>query len=356
MDIFVPILKVDASRREVHGVMAEEARDRANEIFDYESSKPYVQAWSREIEKTTDGKSAGNVRGQHGKIAAGKLVSIKFDDATKTIPVVARIVDNNEWQKVQEGVYNGFSIGGSYVKKWADGAATRYTAKPTEVSLVDHPCMYGATFQLVKADGAFEYRGFAGVPPSQSDGMAEVRQRIAELGKVVDAYVARHTVAPSARFQPQGEETATVLKFVAGMPGGVMLESDIADAVEASRQHSVFVTKTHNGEAVAAAELRKALDNGTPVGFQSHSGHGAAARFRPAETVAPGVQRFRSASDGDANFHETPGNTLDATHNVEKTHGSAGERRQFQPGGQTDLGKADAECRDALTKGRPVGR
>ena len=66
MDIFVPILKVDASRREVHGVMAEEARDRANEIFDYESSKPYVQAWSREIEKTTDGKSAGNVRGQCG--------------------------------------------------------------------------------------------------------------------------------------------------------------------------------------------------------------------------------------------------------------------------------------------------
>ncbi len=228
MDIFVPILKVDASRREVHGVMAEEARDRANEIFDYESSKPYVQAWSREIEKTTDGKSAGNVRGQHGKIAAGKLVSITFDDATKTIPVVAKIVDNNEWEKVQEGVYNGFSIGGSYIRKWVDGAATRYTAKPTEVSLVDHPCMYGATFQLVKADGAFERRGFAGVRSNQSDGMAEVRQRIAELGKVVEAYVARHTAAPSTRFQPQGEETATVLKFVAGMPGGMVLESDVA--------------------------------------------------------------------------------------------------------------------------------
>ena len=355
MDIFVPILKVDASRREVHGVMAEEAKDRANEIFDYESSKPYVQAWSREIEKTTEGKSAGNVRGQHGKIAAGKLVSITFDDATKTIPVVAKIVDNNEWEKVQEGVYNGFSIGGSYIKKWADGAATRYTAKPAEVSLVDHPCMYGATFQLVKADGAFEYRGFAGVPSNQSDGMAEVRQRIAELGKVVDAYVARHTAAPSARFQPQGEETATVLKFVAGMPGGMMLESDVADSAEASRQHSAFVTKSANGEAVAEAELEKALANGKPVGFQS-SGRGASARFRPAETVAPGVQRFHSASDGDANFHERPGNTLSVTHAVEKTPGSSGERHPFQPGGQTDLGKAATECRDALAKGKPVGR
>src|SRR6266849_4746914 len=160
MDIFVPILKVDASQREVHGVMAEEARDRANEIFDYESSKPYVQAWSREIEKTTDGKSAGNVRGQHGKIAAGKLVSITFDDVTKTIPVVAKIVDNNEWEKVQEGVYNGFSIGGSYVNKWADGNTIRYTAKPREVSIVDNPCMYGAKFTMVKADGVEEEKDF----------------------------------------------------------------------------------------------------------------------------------------------------------------------------------------------------
>src|SRR5258708_5398907 len=294
MDIFVPILKVDAARREVHGVMAEEAKDRANEIFDYESSKPYVQAWSREIEKTTDGKSAGNVRGQHGKIAAGKLVSITFDDVNKRIPVVAKIVDNNEWEKVQQGVYNGFSIGGSYVRKWADGAATRYTAKPAEVSLVDHPCMYGATFQLVKADGAFEYRGFAGVRSNQSDGMAEVRQRIAELGKVVDSYVARHTAAPSARFQPQGEETATVLKFVAGMPGGMMLESDVADSAEASRQHSAFVTKSANREAVAEAELEKALANGKPVTSPNYRRaddgleKDAPRRFSTVDSVEPG--------------------------------------------------------------------
>ena len=107
MDIFVPILKVDAAKREVYGVMAEEAKDRANEIFDYASSKPYVQAWSEGFDKTTDGKSQGNVRGQHGKIAAGKIVSITFDDDAKRIPVVAKIVDNNEWEKVVQGVYQG---------------------------------------------------------------------------------------------------------------------------------------------------------------------------------------------------------------------------------------------------------
>jgi ATP:corrinoid adenosyltransferase len=157
---FVEIRKVDAAKREVHGVMAEEARDKSGEIFDYESSKPYVKEWSEGFEKDTDGKSAGNVRAQHGKVAAGKLVSIAFDDANKCIPVVAKIVDNNEWEKVQEGVYTGFSIGGSYVKRWADGSATRYTAKPSEVSIVDNPCMYGAKFTMVKADGAVEEKNF----------------------------------------------------------------------------------------------------------------------------------------------------------------------------------------------------
>jgi hypothetical protein len=84
--------------------------------------------------------------------------------------------------------------------------------------------------------GAFEYRGFAGVPPNRSDGLAEVCRRIAELGKVVDAYVARHTADPSGRFQPQREEAATVLKCVAGMPSGLMLESDVAGSAETSRQ------------------------------------------------------------------------------------------------------------------------
>jgi hypothetical protein len=91
----------------------------------------------------------------------------------------------------------------------------------------------------------------------------QLRENLAELGRVVDAYVARN--AAPARFQPQGQETApTVLKFVAGMPGGVMLESDLAESAEVSRQQTAFVTKTAS-EDVSRAALRKALDNGRPV-------------------------------------------------------------------------------------------
>ena len=98
----------------------------------------------------------------HGRVAAGKLTDIAFDDEEKRILVSAQIVDDDEWRKVQEGVYTGFSQGGRYIKRWPDPATglTRYTAEPTEISLVDLPCLPGATFEVVK-DGAVEKRAFA---------------------------------------------------------------------------------------------------------------------------------------------------------------------------------------------------
>ena len=98
----------------------------------------------------------------HGRVAAGKLTDIAFDDDEKRILVSAQIVDDDEWRKVQEGVYTGFSQGGRYVKRWPDPETglTRYTAEPTEISLVDLPCLPGATFEVIK-DGAVEKRAFA---------------------------------------------------------------------------------------------------------------------------------------------------------------------------------------------------
>ena len=98
----------------------------------------------------------------HTPIAAGKLTDIAFDDDAKRITVAAKIVDDDEWRKVQEGVYTGFSQGGRYVKRWpdADSGLTRYTAEPHEISLVDLPCVPDATFDVVK-DGMVEKRAFA---------------------------------------------------------------------------------------------------------------------------------------------------------------------------------------------------
>jgi hypothetical protein len=175
LDLFLPLAKVDLDRRLVTGVATAETPDRSGEIFDYASSKPYFEKWSAEAAAASGGKSFGAVRAMHTPIAAGKLTDIAFDDNAKRITVVAKIVDDDEWRKVQEGVYTGFSQGGRYVKRWADGDSglTRYTADPHEISLVDLPCVPDATFDVVK-DGMVEKRSFASRPEANDSADADV--------------------------------------------------------------------------------------------------------------------------------------------------------------------------------------
>ena len=160
LNLFAQIAKIDESKHEVWGLATAEIVDKEGEIFDYQSSKPYFKNWSDEIAKATDGKSLGNVREMHAPSAVGKLVAIAFDDDMKQIRVGARIVDSDAWQKCMLGVYTGFSIGGAYVNSWKDGEYVRFTANPVEISVVDNPCVPGAHFTAVKADGTCEVRKF----------------------------------------------------------------------------------------------------------------------------------------------------------------------------------------------------
>lgn len=160
MNFLIPIRKVDEEKRLVIGRAAQEIRDKSGEIMDYETAKPAFQAWSKSFEEATGGLSKGNLRVMHGKIAAGKIVDIAFNDEEKAIDVVAKVVDDNEWKKVIEGVYTGFSVGGKYAKKWADSndkSLKRYTPEVGELSLVDSPCIPTARiFELHKMDGSVQ--------------------------------------------------------------------------------------------------------------------------------------------------------------------------------------------------------
>lgn len=170
--LFLPIRKIDESQRLVYGTLTAEVPDKAGEIFDYSSGKPAVKAWSDEIHEASGGKSKGNVRAMHGKTAAGKFTDIVFDDEKKRIEGAAKIIDDDEWQKVVEGVYTGFSIGGSYTKRWQDKdnpSLWRFTPELTEISLVDNPCVPTATFEYIKADGSREMRKFT--PSHKEDSM-----------------------------------------------------------------------------------------------------------------------------------------------------------------------------------------
>jgi hypothetical protein len=157
--IFARILKVDERRRTVIGRAVQEVPDKSGEIFDYASSRPYFEAWSADVSAATGGASLGNVREMHSTVAAGKVTDITFDDHERAIDVAIKVVDDGSWQKVLEGVFTGLSIGGRYLRRWTDVVddqmVQRYTAAPTEISLVDAPCVPTARFfEVLKRDGS----------------------------------------------------------------------------------------------------------------------------------------------------------------------------------------------------------
>lgn len=162
--IFVPLTKVDEEQRLVYGTITQEVLDKAGEMMDYASSKPNFEKWSNEIHEASGGLSKGNLRVMHGLSVAGKLTELEFNDEEQSIEVCAKVVDEGEWEKVTEGCYTGFSVGGKYGKRWneiVDGETVKkFTAVPNEVSLVDNPCVKSATFSMLKADGAEELVSF----------------------------------------------------------------------------------------------------------------------------------------------------------------------------------------------------
>ncbi|SFK67252.1 glycosyl hydrolase 108 family protein [Methylocapsa palsarum] len=180
--MFMPITKVNVAQRLVYGLATAETEDLAGEICDYASTKPLYEKWSETISKSTRGKSLGNLRAMHGPVAAGKVTAISFNDADKQIEICAKVVDDAEWRKVEEGVYTGFSQGGAYAKRWTDAdGLTRYTAEPTEISLVDLPCLPEAHFEMIKADGSVERRCFV------KDAAATLLSQLSEEMKDVSA-------------------------------------------------------------------------------------------------------------------------------------------------------------------------
>ncbi len=289
LSLFVPVLKVDAKQRMVYGTAVIEQPDRTNEIFDYASSKPEFEKWSSEVEKASGGKSLGNVRSMHGKVAAGKLTDIGFDDERKAIDVAAKVVDEEEWQKVQEGVYTGFSIGGRYLKKWQDGAYKRYTAAPSEVSLVDLPCVKDATFALIKADGSEELRKFASTEQAVEDGKTEpveitndmVAKRAEELAKVSGKPWADHVDEARAALEAEavakaaekdakpadgegevakGTEAEVIAPVVTVDVDGAKLADTVVKGVDDDIEQ-VWTSKRLPGKSFAKkAELREALN------------------------------------------------------------------------------------------------
>jgi hypothetical protein len=170
---FAKVEKTEDGGREVWGYATIERVDKSGEIADFNGTVKAFGVWSDEISKQTNGKSLGNVRYMHQPITAGKMIHYEPSETTikddkgndqvaKAIWVGAYIPPTKAdiIKDVDEGILSAFSIGGNYAKKWWDGVAKAFRFIPdlAEFSLVDNPCVEGASIVNVinKAHGPWE--------------------------------------------------------------------------------------------------------------------------------------------------------------------------------------------------------
>lgn len=158
----------------ISGYATLEVPDKSGEIIDFPTTMEELQKWSNDTAQRSGGKSKGNLRVMHQLALGGKVTDLKAVKATipgedgKSQEVNAVLVDGyippslpDVIKNVQEGVLNGFSIGGKYKARPqydAAAGASRYTPLPTEISLVDNPCCPGADIveAIQKAAGTLQ--------------------------------------------------------------------------------------------------------------------------------------------------------------------------------------------------------
>lgn len=136
--LYAPIEKTDEEQHMVYGYASTEAVDSQGEIVKKDALKGALADYMK----------FANIREMHQPSAVGKTKKAQIDN--KGLYIAAKIVDPAAWEKVKEGVYSGFSIGG-HVKQMVDNEIT--DLRLSEISLVDRPANPEATFDVFKADG-----------------------------------------------------------------------------------------------------------------------------------------------------------------------------------------------------------
>jgi HK97 family phage prohead protease len=156
MQIFLPLEKFDRDERMVYGYATTEARDSQGEIVTRAAIEAALPAYME----------FANVREMHQLSAVGVVKSADLDG--KGLRLQAKVVDDDAWAKVKEGVYKGLSIGGRVTQRDAMNKALITGVELTEISLVDRPANPEALIDAFKAAGA-EGLGKIGARNSAAD-------------------------------------------------------------------------------------------------------------------------------------------------------------------------------------------
>src|SRR5690349_12509991 len=138
MRFYWPIAKVDAEQHMVWGYASTEAEDDQGETVSREALAAALEDYMR----------FANIREMHQPSAVGVATEAAVDD--KGLYLGAKIVDGDAWQKVVEGVYKGFSIGGKVTARDPADRRLITALRLTEISVVDRPANPEAVFDCWK--------------------------------------------------------------------------------------------------------------------------------------------------------------------------------------------------------------
>lgn len=139
---YVAISKVDLEQRTVEGIAGTSDLDSQGERISLGAFSDALPDYMR----------FGNVREMHQMSAVGKTKAAVVDD--DGFHIMAKIVDDDAWKKVKEGVYTGFSVGGRVTKRDPDDKAHITGLNLVEISLVDRPANPNAVINVWKAEQA----------------------------------------------------------------------------------------------------------------------------------------------------------------------------------------------------------
>jgi hypothetical protein len=224
----MPFAKVDQERRIVSGFASLDNLDKQMDIVTTEAS---MEAFA---------KFRGNIREMHQPIAVGKMINFKeekyFDPESKKFykgVYVSTYISKgaqDAWEKVLDGTYTGFSIGGR-MNKWDDGYDEELD-KPiriikdydlVELSLVDSPAnQFASIMSVEKVDGVNTIKG---------DGVDTVIENVfydAENGIVLTSEEESHISPISGNemknigfVEKNDQEKTTMIKFLVDSAKGI---------------------------------------------------------------------------------------------------------------------------------------
>lgn len=213
MRFYWPIAKVDAEQRMVWGYASTEALDEQGEIVKREALEAALGDYMR----------FANIREMHRPSAVGVAREATIDD--KGLYLAAKIVDDEAWEKVVQGVYKGFSIGGRVTARDPADRTIILGLALTEISVVDRPANPEAVFDCWKAASEGEMHDARALPFNAAMqiwvcGNPEHHHRSKEEA---DGCIRKRTVAVEA--------VGTLLQVGGNVPAGLAGEGDPATCV-----------------------------------------------------------------------------------------------------------------------------